>query len=68
MLVLSRKVGQKIVIGNSVELEITSISRNRVRVGIRAPGETRILRGELSVDSLGFGDATDAEPAAPACC
>lgn len=49
MLILSRKAGQSIRIDDNVELIVTNVSGNRVTVGIRAPRETRILRGELEV-------------------
>lgn len=47
MLVLSRKVGEKLVIGDSIVLTINRISGNRVTVGIEAPGSVKIVRGEL---------------------
>ncbi len=47
MLVLSRKVGQKIVIDDRVTLIITRISGTRVSVGILAPPGVKIRRDEL---------------------
>jgi carbon storage regulator CsrA len=47
MLVLSRKVGQKIVLGDDVVLVINRIAGNRVSIGIQAPEHVRIVRGEL---------------------
>ena len=47
MLVLSRKVGEKLVIGDNITLIINRISGNRVTVGIEAPGSVKIVRGEL---------------------
>ncbi len=47
MLVLSRKVGERIIIGDSVVLCILECERNRVRLGIEAPQEVRILREEV---------------------
>lgn len=50
MLILSRKAGEKIVIGegpNQVTVEVTKIDRNRVTLGIAAPDETHIRRSEL---------------------
>jgi carbon storage regulator len=47
MLVLSRKVGQKIAIGEDVVLVITRIAGNRVSLGIEAPEKLRVVRGEL---------------------
>lgn len=47
MLVLSRRAGEKIVIGNEVVIEILSISGEGVRLGITAPGETSVHRFEV---------------------
>lgn len=47
MLVLSRRTGQKIVIGNEVVIEIISISGEGVRIGITAPSETSVHRYEV---------------------
>ena len=51
MLVLSRKVGEKLVIGDNVTVTINRISGNRVTVGIEAPGSVKIVRGELEIHS-----------------
>jgi carbon storage regulator len=48
MLVLSRRIGEKILIGEDIVLEVTDVSRGRVRIGIVAPKSVRIVRGELS--------------------
>jgi carbon storage regulator len=47
MLVLSRKVGERIHVGDNIVLEIRRIAGNRVTVALEAPREVRILRGEL---------------------
>lgn len=47
MLILSRKVGQTLVIGGNIELVITEISGDKVKLGIAAPKEVTILRKEL---------------------
>ncbi len=47
MLVLSRKLGEEILIGDDVRLIVYHISRNRVRLGIVAPDGVPILRDEL---------------------
>ena len=54
MLVLSRKVGQEILIGDNVRITITKVSGNRVTLGIEAPDHVRILRGELGRVVLRF--------------
>ncbi|NOY29870.1 MAG: carbon storage regulator [Planctomycetes bacterium] len=47
MLVLSRKIGERIHIGNDVFVEVRRVAGNRVTLAIKAPREVRILRGEL---------------------
>ncbi|HHD83591.1 MAG TPA: carbon storage regulator [Campylobacteraceae bacterium] len=47
MLILSRKTDEEIVLGNDIVIKITEISRGSVKIGIDAPKETAILRGEL---------------------
>jgi len=47
MLVLTRKVGQQIVIGDSIRLTVVAIERNRIRLALSAPANTLILRKEL---------------------
>ena len=48
MLVLSRKPGEKVVIGGHITLTVVDVQGNRVRLGIDAPDDVRILRGELA--------------------
>ncbi|GAA4469290.1 carbon storage regulator [Novipirellula rosea] len=47
MLVLSRKVGETIQIGSDVLLTINRVAGGRVQIGIVAPREVAIRRGEL---------------------
>ncbi len=47
MLVLSRKEGEQLLIGDDIVLTINRINGNRVAIGIEAPRDVRILRGEL---------------------
>lgn len=48
MLVLSRREGEKLVIGDNITLVVSKISGNRVTVGIEAPADVKIFRGELT--------------------
>lgn len=47
MLVLSRRVGEKVLIGGDIQVTILAIKGNQVRVGIEAPMSLTILRDEL---------------------
>ena len=47
MLILSRKVGERIVIGDGVILVVKRIMGQRVTLGIEAPKSVHIVRGEL---------------------
>ncbi|MCA9119672.1 MAG: carbon storage regulator [Planctomycetaceae bacterium] len=47
MLVLSRKVGQRLVIDDNITIVINRIAGNRVQIGIEAPDDVHIMRGEL---------------------
>lgn len=47
MLVLSRKVGETIQIGSDIIIKVSSLSGGRVRIGIEAPRDVPIQRGEL---------------------
>ena len=48
MLVLSRKRNETIVIGPNVEIHVLKISGNSVRLGISAPKDVKVIRGELA--------------------
>ncbi|MEO8905631.1 MAG: carbon storage regulator [Polyangiaceae bacterium] len=47
MLIITRRRGQRIVLGHDIEIVITDISRSGVKIGIVAPATTTILRGEV---------------------
>lgn len=58
MLVLTRKVGDRIVIDGGITIEVTEITRTQVRLAIDAPRELRIVREELIVDREPRPDTT----------
>lgn len=47
MLVLSRKIGESISIGDNINIKIVSIEKGSVKIGIDAPKNVIILREEL---------------------
>jgi len=54
MLVLTRKSMERIQIGDSVVVTVLEIGGNKVRIGITAPKEIRVLRSELKEASSDF--------------
>jgi len=50
MLVLSRKVGETIWIGEDVEIVISEVKGEQVKIGIKAPRSIDVIRGELRQD------------------
>lgn len=48
MLILSRKEGESILLGNNIKITIAGISKGGVKVGIDAPKNMMILRSELA--------------------
>ncbi len=47
MLVLTRKTGQSIMIGDGVEVQVLSVAGEKVRLGITAPKDVSIFRNEV---------------------
>ena len=47
MLVLSRKLQQQIKIGDQITVTVLRVKGNTVRIGVQAPREVRVIRGEL---------------------
>ena len=59
MLVLSRKSGERILIGDDVTVTIVRIGPNNVRLGIEAPRDMNIVREELCVELPAVKSAAD---------
>ncbi len=47
MLVLTRKSGESLMIGDEIEITVISIRGNQVKIGVRAPQEVTVYRKEL---------------------
>ena len=68
MLVLTRKPGQSIMIGDGVEVQVLSVAGEKVRLGITAPRDVSIFRNEVydridSENNRGGGNDTGADDA-----
>lgn len=47
MLVIRRRTGESLLIGDEIEVEILELSAGNVKIGIRAPREVTVLRKEI---------------------
>lgn len=63
MLVLTRKLNEKIKIGEDITITIIKLRNNQIRIGIEAPREVRVLRAELEQTITGEFSAAQSEPA-----
>lgn len=65
MLVLKRKVGEKIMLGDSIEVQVLSVEGDNVKLGFAAPRHIQILRKELyeglASENLHAGQSETAE-------
>lgn len=59
MLILSRKVGESLKIGDDIEIFVTEIKGDKVRLGISAPSELKINRTELYLTVENNKEAAD---------
>jgi len=51
MLVLSRKVGQRILIGDQIAVTVVRVAQGTVRIGVEAPKHLPIVREELQTEA-----------------
>lgn len=70
MLVLTRKQGEVIQIGDSITITVLRMKGKSVRLGIKAPHDFNVIRGELAFESdeeLSAEDAAEVESSASTC-
>ena len=59
MLVLSRKLGEKIVIGDNIVVTVVKIDRNQIRIGIEAPTDVPVYRQEIAPNRVENRNASE---------
>ncbi|RUL86096.1 carbon storage regulator [Tautonia sociabilis] len=65
MLVLSRTSSQDIMVGDSIRITVVAIAGGRVRLGIDAPQDVAVIRGELARTEDSSGPPGGDPPTAP---
>jgi len=50
VLVVSRKIGERILIGDKIAITVVKVSGGAVRLGIEAPAELAVMREELALE------------------
>lgn len=61
MLVLSRKTGERILLGDDIRITVVRISGGGVRLGIEAPADVAVVREEVSNKSAALPSAKSAD-------
>jgi carbon storage regulator len=59
MLVLTRKLGESIIIDGNIRVTVTAINGDRVRIGIVAPPDVRVNREEIQRRLAEFAEQED---------
>lgn len=61
MLVLSRRESERILVGGSIVVTVVRVSGDKVRLGIEAPEDVVVLRGELEPHTADAAPASGSE-------
>lgn len=65
MLVLSRKIGETIVVGDTIRITVVDVGQGRVKIGVQAPHNVSVDREEIYDKKLSEKGHDDAEAAIP---
>lgn len=63
MLVITRKINEGVMIGDNIELMIVDVSGDKVKLGINAPREIRVVRNELLLTEEANKEAASSQAA-----
>jgi carbon storage regulator len=66
MLVLSRKVGERILVGDQIRITVVRLTSGGVRLGIEAPNGTTVIREELRLKLQDEAQSAPSQPDADA--
>lgn len=66
MLVLTRKKAETVQIGDDIVIKVIQTGRGAIKLGIEAPGDVRILRGEVAEAAVSLIESGPARPASQA--
>ena len=66
MLVLTRKLQEQILIGDNIKITILRVKGQNVRIGIEAPREIRVVRGELPPEKVTIDRGDQSQSSEPA--
>jgi carbon storage regulator len=47
MLILTRRIGENLMVGDAIEVRVLAVKGNQVRIGIVAPPDVSVMREEL---------------------
>jgi carbon storage regulator len=67
MLVLSRKQGERVVVGNGITVTVIAVKGGRVKLGFQGPSDVPIHREEVHRRMEGLDERMETCPAAAAC-
>ncbi len=65
MLILTRRVGETVMIGNEVTVTVLGVKGNQVRIGVNAPKDVAVHREEI-YDRIKREEDHDSRPVSPA--